>query len=60
VLAYTVLMLAAQHLPPSYSAGAAFLLPLFGLAAAWVGGYGSAAFDKATTVDLTKWKKGSG
>lgn len=53
-------MLAAGHRPPSYSAGAAFLLPLFGLAAAWVGGYGSAAFDKATTVDLTKWKKGSG
>jgi len=31
VLAYTVLMLAAGHLPPS----AAFLVPLIGLAAAW-------------------------
>jgi len=31
----TVLMLAAGHLPPSNSAGAAFLVPLIGLAAAW-------------------------
>jgi hypothetical protein len=34
-LAYTVLMLAAGHLPPTYPAGAAFLVPLIGLAAAW-------------------------
>jgi len=34
-LAYTVLMLAAGHLPPSYSAGAAFLVLLIGLVAAW-------------------------
>jgi hypothetical protein len=33
-LAYTVLMLAAGHLPPNYAAGAAFLVPLIGLAAA--------------------------
>ena len=30
VLAYTVLMLAAGHLPPSYASGAAFLAPLIG------------------------------
>ena len=35
-LAATVLMLAAGHLPPNYSAGAAFLAPLIGFAAvAW-------------------------
>jgi hypothetical protein len=35
VLAYTVTMLAAGRLPPSYAAGAVFLVPLIGLAAAW-------------------------
>ena len=34
VLAYTVLMLAAGHLPSNYAAGAAFIVPLIGLAAA--------------------------
>jgi hypothetical protein len=34
-LTYTVLILAAGRLPPSYAAGAAFLVPLIGLAAAW-------------------------
>jgi len=34
VLAYTVLLLAAEHLTPSYSTGAAFLVPVIGLAAA--------------------------
>jgi hypothetical protein len=29
------MMLAAGHLPPSYAAGAAFLMPLIGIAAAW-------------------------
>jgi hypothetical protein len=33
VLAYTVLMLAVEHLPPNYAAGAAFLAPLIGFAA---------------------------
>jgi hypothetical protein len=34
--AYTVLIPAAGHLPPSYAAGAAFLVPLIGFAAvAW-------------------------
>ena len=35
VLACTVLMLAAGHLPPSYASGAAFLAALIGAAAAW-------------------------
>jgi hypothetical protein len=36
VLAYTVLMLAAEHLPPNYAAAASFLVPLIGFAAvAW-------------------------
>jgi drug/metabolite transporter (DMT)-like permease len=35
VLAYTVAMLAAGRLPPSYAASAAFLMPLIALAAAW-------------------------
>jgi drug/metabolite transporter (DMT)-like permease len=35
VLAYTVLMLAAGYLPPSYAAGAVFLVPLIGVVAAW-------------------------
>jgi hypothetical protein len=35
VLAYTVLVLAAGHLPSDYAAAAAFLVPLIGLAAAW-------------------------
>jgi hypothetical protein len=35
VLAYTVLMLGVGRLPPSYGAGAAILVPLIGLAAAW-------------------------
>jgi drug/metabolite transporter (DMT)-like permease len=35
VLAYTVLMLAAGQLSPSYAAGVAFLAPLVGLVAAW-------------------------
>jgi len=35
VLAYTVLMLSANVLPATYRVGAAFLMPLIGLAAAW-------------------------
>jgi hypothetical protein len=32
VLAYTVLMLAAGHLPPNYAAGAALFVPSIGFA----------------------------
>jgi len=35
VLAYTVLLLTVGHLSPSCAAGAEFLVPLSGLAAAW-------------------------
>ena len=36
VLAYTVPMLAVEHLPPNYASGAAVLVPLVGFAAvAW-------------------------
>lgn len=33
VLAYTVLALFAEHLPPAWASGAAFLVPLIGVAA---------------------------